>query len=245
MAPPSDLVHYHNPVEPGGPTIARVHDGDVHPRVTVEPCFDRLCRIAYPLCDAAKVASVAWAVSFGVGGLPHGAHLAKASDISQTLARFELGRARSNLCQLNLRYVRFLVMHFGREERSHSDLRGGTWYRVLFLWIDAKYDRPPRSDFTSIVVGDVHLCANHQLQRPNRSGRYVRCSRRTKVGVCHRVVQPLDVRETVRLGEVPVGTLGICVEHLAIGYTVVRQLSPLGFVQLMQLSFLLLAAISP
>ena len=46
-------MHYHNPVEPGGPTIARVHDGDVHPRVTVEPCFDRLCRIAYPLCDAA------------------------------------------------------------------------------------------------------------------------------------------------------------------------------------------------
>ena len=40
-------------MEPGGPTIARVHDGDVHPRVTVEPCFDRLCRIAYPLCDAA------------------------------------------------------------------------------------------------------------------------------------------------------------------------------------------------
>jgi len=53
MAPPSDLVHYHNPVEPGGSTIARVHDGDVHPRVVVEPCFNRLCRIAYPLCDAA------------------------------------------------------------------------------------------------------------------------------------------------------------------------------------------------
>ena len=53
MAPPSDLVHYHNPVEPGGPTIARVHDGDVHPRVMIEPCFDRLCRIAHPLRDAA------------------------------------------------------------------------------------------------------------------------------------------------------------------------------------------------
>ena len=47
------------------------------------------------------------------------------------------------------------------------------------------------------------------------------------------------------LGEVPVGTLGICLEHLAVGYTVVRLLSPLGLVQRVQFSFLLLAAISP
>ena len=51
--PPSDLIHDRNPVIPAVSTVLRVHNGDVHPRVMIEPCFDRLCRIAHPLRDAA------------------------------------------------------------------------------------------------------------------------------------------------------------------------------------------------